>query len=47
MKIIFEETENGILIKAMNKEYSRSLAGVLKGNGKLKEEMREVRKEEI
>jgi len=46
MKIILEETENGVLIIPMNEQYFRSFAGILKGTGNLDEEMKKMKEEE-
>ncbi len=46
VKMVFEETENGIILKPMNEEYFRSFAGILKGTGNLKEELKEMKDEE-
>ncbi len=45
-KVIFEETENGLIIRPMNEEYFNSFRGILKSSGKLKEEMKEMKNEE-
>lgn len=46
VKIIFEETENGVLITPMNEQYFTSFAGILKGTGHLAEEMKQMKTEE-
>lgn len=46
VKIIFEETENGLVIRPMNEDYFKSFAGILTGNGKLKEEIRKMKEED-
>ncbi len=46
VKIIFEETPNGLIIKPMNEAYFESFAGILKSNGNLSEEMKQYKKEE-
>ena len=46
VKIIFEETENGVLITPMNEQYFKSFAGILKTTGNLNEEMRKMKEEE-
>lgn len=46
VKILLEETENGVLITPMNEQYFKSFAGVLKGNGNLKEDIKQMKEEE-
>ncbi|MEO8711775.1 MAG: AbrB/MazE/SpoVT family DNA-binding domain-containing protein [Parafilimonas sp.] len=46
VKIIFEETENGVVIRPMNEHYFKSFMGVLKTTGNLKEEIRQLKTEE-
>jgi AbrB family looped-hinge helix DNA binding protein len=46
VKVIFEETENGVIIRPMNGDYFKSFKGILKPTGKLKEEMKAYKKEE-
>lgn len=46
VKVIFEETENGLIIRPMNEDYFNSFRGILKATGKLKEEMKEMKDEE-
>ena len=45
VKVIFEETVNGILIKPMNEQYFKSFAGILK-KGNLAIDMNKMKKEE-
>ena len=45
-KIIFEETDNGVIIRPMNENYFKSFMGVLKATGNLKEEMKQIKAEE-
>jgi len=45
VKVIFEETENGVIIRPMNADYFKSFRGILK-SGNLKEEMKEMKEEE-
>ncbi|MDE1190747.1 MAG: AbrB/MazE/SpoVT family DNA-binding domain-containing protein [Arachidicoccus sp.] len=45
-KIVFEETEDGVIIRPMNDRYFESFKGVLKSTGKLKEEIRQMKNEE-
>ena len=46
VKIIFEETKDGILMKPMNEDYFKSFVGILK-SGDLKRDMQEMREEEV
>ena len=46
VKVIFEETENGVVIRPMNENYFKSFMGVLKATGNLKEEMKQMKAEE-
>ena len=46
VKLIFEETENGVLITPMNEQYFKSFAGVLKATGNLDEEIKQMKEEE-
>ena len=46
VKVIFEETENGVILRPMNGDYFKSFKGIMKPTGKLKEEMRQFREEE-
>jgi AbrB family looped-hinge helix DNA binding protein len=46
VRIIFEETENGVIIRPMNEDYFRSFKGILKPTGNLKEEIRQFKDEE-
>jgi len=45
IKVVFEETGNGVLIKPMNENYFKSFAGILK-SGDLKEDMKKMKEEE-
>ena len=45
VKIIFEETENGVVIRPMNENYFKSFMGVLKATGNLKEETKQMKAE--
>ena len=45
VKVVFEETANGVLIKPMNEQYFNSFAGILKG-GNLKEDMKKMKEKE-
>ena len=46
VKVIFEETKDGLIIKPMDEQYFESFAGILKGTGNLKEEMKKLKEEE-
>jgi AbrB family looped-hinge helix DNA binding protein len=46
VKVIFEETEKGVIIRPMNEDYFKSFRGILKSTGNLKEEMKEMKVEE-
>ncbi len=46
VKVIFEETDEGVVLRPMNEEYFRSFMGILKGDGYLREELRQVKEEE-
>ena len=45
VKVVFEETADGVLLKPMNEHYFKSFAGILKG-GNLKEDMKKMKEEE-
>ena len=45
VKVVFEETDKGVLLTPMNEQYFKSFAGILKG-GNLKEDMRKMKEEE-
>jgi len=45
IKVVFEETTNGVLIKPMNENYFKSFAGILK-SGDLKEDIKKMKEEE-
>ena len=45
VKVIFEETDKGVLIKPMNEQYFKSFAGILK-SGNLAEDMKKMKEEE-
>ena len=40
VKVIFEETDKGVIIRPMNEDYFNSFMGILKSEGDLKEEMK-------
>ena len=44
-KVIFEETDKGVLITPVNEQYFKSFAGILKA-GNLKEDMKKMKEEE-
>lgn len=46
VKVIFEETDKGVVIRPMNEQFFKSFMGILKGDGNLKVEMREMKEEE-
>ena len=46
VKVVFEETDKGVLITPMNEQYFKSFAGILKGNGNLKEDITQMKEEE-
>jgi AbrB family looped-hinge helix DNA binding protein len=46
VKVVFEETEKGVLITPMNEQYFKSFAGILKSSGNLKAEMKKYKAEE-
>jgi len=47
MRVVLEETQDGILLKPMNEQYFEKFAGILEGNGNLKAEMKQMKKEEM
>jgi AbrB family looped-hinge helix DNA binding protein len=47
VKVIFEETENGVILRPMNADYFKSFKGIMKPTGKLKEEMKAYKEEEM
>jgi AbrB family looped-hinge helix DNA binding protein len=46
VKVIFEDTDGGVMIKPMNEHYFKSFKGILKSQGNLKEEIKEMKEEE-
>ncbi len=46
IKVIFEETERGVVIRPMNEDYFNSFMGILKPDGNLKGEIKQYKKEE-
>lgn len=47
VRMVFEETKDGIKIRPMNEQYFRSYAGILSGTGNLKEDMKKMKEEEL
>jgi len=45
VKVLFEETEGGVVIRPINEQYFKSFRGML-SSGKLKEEMKAYKNEE-
>jgi len=43
---VFEETDKGVLLTPMNEQYFKSFAGILKGTGNLKEDIKQMKDEE-
>ena len=46
VKVVFEETDKGVLLTPMNEQYFKSFAGILKGIGNLKEDIKQMKDEE-
>lgn len=46
VKVIFEETDDGVIIKPINEQYFKSFRGILKSTGRLHEEMKQMKDEE-
>ncbi len=46
VKVIFEETDKGVMIRPMNEQYFKSFKGVLKSDGNLKDEIRKMKEDE-
>lgn len=46
VKVLFEETEGGVVIRPINEQYFKSFRGMLASTGKLKEEMKAMKDEE-
>jgi len=46
VKVIFEETEGGVVIRPINEQYFKSFRGLLSSSGKLKEEVKAYKNEE-
>lgn len=47
VRVIFEETPEGVLVKPMNKTFFKQFSGILTGHGKLREEMKQLKEDEI
>lgn len=46
MKVIFEETNDGVIIKPINEQFIKSFRGILSSTGNLKQELKEMKAEE-
>ncbi len=46
VKVLFEETEGGVLVKPINEQYFKSFRGMLSSARKLKEDMKAYKGEE-
>lgn len=46
VKVLFEETEGGVVIRPINEQYFKSFRGMLSSTGKLKQEMKAFKAEE-
>lgn len=46
IKVIFEETEGGVVIRPVNEQYFKAFRGILSSTGKLKEEIKALKAEE-
>ena len=46
VKVLFEETEGGVIIRPINEQYFKSFRGMLSSNGKLRDEMKAFKVEE-
>ena len=46
VKVIFEETEGGLILRPMNKEYFKAFRGMLPSLGQLKEEIKAMKLQE-
>ena len=46
VKVVFEETDKGVLLTPMNEQYFKSFAGILKNTGGLKVDMKQMKEEE-
>lgn len=45
-KVVFEETESGVLVKPVNEQHFKQYIGILKSGGNLKKEMKQHKEEE-
>jgi len=45
-KVLFEETEGGVVIRPINEQYFKSFKGMLSSTGRLKEEMKAYKADE-
>lgn len=46
VKVLFEETDGGVVIRPINEQYFKSFRGMLSSTGKLKEEMKAYKGDE-
>jgi AbrB family looped-hinge helix DNA binding protein len=46
VKVVFEEMDDGVVIRPMNENYFKSFKGLLNSTGNLKEEMKQMKAEE-
>lgn len=46
IKVVFEETDKGVLLTPMNEQYFKSFAGILKSTGDLKKDIKQMKDEE-
>jgi AbrB family looped-hinge helix DNA binding protein len=47
VKVTFVETEDGLLIKSMDRNYFKKFRGILKSTGNFKEEMETMKNDEM
>lgn len=47
VRVIFEETPEGVLVKPMNESFFKPFSGILKDDGNLRKEMKQMKEEEI
>ncbi len=47
VKVVFEETPDGVLVKPLNENFFKRFSGILKGDGNLQKEMKQMKEEEI
>jgi len=43
VKVVFEETEGGVVIRPINEQYFKTFSGMLPSSGKLKEEIKAMK----